>query len=368
MRKKHEKKNKSRKQEQVKNQQKRLLKETDVAQIEKNQDMLTDDVDKEQRRNTRLGAIIAIVAIIGTACAFLFKMTINTLNVWSEQGLIYWYLQVLFLSALSISVIIFIDIVMYVISDLKRHNITNENYKQFDQISDNKYEYLLTEFKIYILMLFGVYSLSIPLATIYAEREQRWSGMIASVFCLIFGIVFLVIWIKGKSKEDIKKVLITIIKKSGKLLIIGLMCFILGLAFITNTKATVKVKCNSNGIVEISNTSAESYSGLDIVICNMKDEKILEKSVERKEVLFAKEDKYVSNEVAGEKVAEGILLKDEWLHWKYIFDLNEKMEEPGKYYISVTVHQKGKSVLLLNSFLLKGKEYTFAQDNMEKEY
>ena len=106
MGKKRKKKNKSRKQRKVENQQKRLLKETDVAQIEKHQEMLTDDVDKEQRRNTRLGAIIAIVAIIGTACAFLFKMTINTLNVWSEQGLIYWYLKVLFLSALSISVII----------------------------------------------------------------------------------------------------------------------------------------------------------------------------------------------------------------------------------------------------------------------
>ena len=58
----------------------------------------------------RQTAIIAIVAVIGTLCAFLFKMTISSLNVWSEQGVMYWYLQALFSFALSTSVIIFIDI------------------------------------------------------------------------------------------------------------------------------------------------------------------------------------------------------------------------------------------------------------------
>ena len=142
----HKKKNKKHKQEQ----QKIVLEKNGVEQIEEHQEMLTDDVDREQRRNTRLGAIIAIVAIVGTACAFLFKMTVSTLNVWSEHGVTYWYLKGLFLSALSISVIIFIDIVIYVISDLKRHDISNENYKQYDQISDEKYKYLLTEFKTII--------------------------------------------------------------------------------------------------------------------------------------------------------------------------------------------------------------------------
>lgn len=80
---------------------------------------MVDAAEKEQRRTTRLGAIIAIVAVIGTLCAFLFKMTISSLNVWSEQGVMYWYLQALFSFALSTSVIIFIDIVLYVISDLK---------------------------------------------------------------------------------------------------------------------------------------------------------------------------------------------------------------------------------------------------------
>ena len=87
------------------------MKKTEIhkMQVENQQAILVDAAEKEQRRTTRLGAIIAIVAVIGTICAFLFKMTISSLNVWSERGVIYWYLQALFSFALSTSVIIFID-------------------------------------------------------------------------------------------------------------------------------------------------------------------------------------------------------------------------------------------------------------------
>lgn len=146
--KKHKKKNKNMKKReiqkmQVENQQEVLGADVDKNQVENQQEILVDAAEKEQRRTTRLGAIIAIVAVIGTLCAFLFKMTISSLNVWSEQGVMYWYLQALFSFALSTSVIIFIDIVLYVISDLKRYNTLDQNYKQYDQESDNRYMYLL---------------------------------------------------------------------------------------------------------------------------------------------------------------------------------------------------------------------------------
>lgn len=113
--KKHKKKNKNMKKReiqkmQVENQQEVLGADVDKNQVENQQEILVDAAEKEQRRTTRLGAIIAIVAVIGTLCAFLFKMTISSLNVWSEQGVMYWYLQALFSFALSTSVIIFIDI------------------------------------------------------------------------------------------------------------------------------------------------------------------------------------------------------------------------------------------------------------------
>ena len=91
-------------------------------------------------------------------------------------------------------------------------------------------------------------------------------------------------------------------------------------------------------------------------------------TVEKEKLLFAREDKYVNNEVEGEKVAEGILINSECLHWKYMFDLKEVINESGVYCVSITVHQDGKSAFLINSLSVENKEYIFAKDSMEKDY
>lgn len=200
--KKHKKKNKKMKKREI-----------HKMQVENQQEILVDAAEKEQRRTTRLGAIIAIVAVIGTICAFLFKMTISSLNVWSERGVIYWYLQALFSFALSTSVIIFIDIVLYVISDLKRYNMLDQNYKQYDQESDNRYMYLLSDFRIYTIMIIFVFILYIPLSAIYGEESQKWSGILVSCLCAVVGIVLVVQWVKLKSKEEIKRIFLKVGKK-----------------------------------------------------------------------------------------------------------------------------------------------------------
>lgn len=371
--KKHKKKNKNMKKReiqkmQVENQQEVLGADVDKNQVENQQEILVDAAEKEQRRTTRLGAIIAIVAVIGTLCAFLFKMTISSLNVWSEQGVMYWYLQVLFSFALSTSVIIFIDIVLYVISDLKRYNTLDQNYKQYDQESDNRYMYLLSDFRIYTIMIIFVFILSIPLSAIYGEESQKWSGILVSCLCAVVGIVLVVQWVKHKSKEEIKRILLKVGGKIAEWMFVALLCFTISAIFIVNNKATISVSYNADGIVEICNTSAENYNGLDIEIWNMDGEKIYTESVEKEKLLFAREDKYVNNEVEGEKVAEGILINSECLHWKYMFDLKEVINEAGEYCVSITVHQDGKSAFLINSLSVENKEYIFAKDSMEKDY
>ena len=299
---------------------------------------------------------------------FLFKMTISSLNVWSERGVIYWYLQALFSFALSTSVIIFIDIVLYVISDLKRYNMLDQNYKQYDQESDNRYMYLLSDFRIYTIMIIFVFILSIPLSAIYGEESQKWSGILVSCLCAVVVIVLAVQWIKHKSKEEIKRILLKVGGKIAEWMFVVLLCFTISAIFVVNNKATISVSYNADGIVEICNTSAESYNGLDIEIWNMDGEKIYTESVEKEKLLFAREDKYVNNEVDGEKVAEGILINSECLHWKYMFDLKKVINESGEYCVSITVHQDGKSAFLINSLSVENKEYIFAKDSMEKDY
>lgn len=228
--------------------------------------------------------------------------------------------------------------------------------------------YLLSDFRIYTIMIIFVFILSIPLSAIYGEESQKWSGILVSCLCAVVGIVLVVQWVKHKSKEEIKRILLKVGGKIAKWMFVVLLCFTISAIFIVNNKATISVSYNADGIVEICNTSAENYNGLDIEIWNMDGEKIYTESVEKEKLLFAREDKYVNNEVEGEKVAEGILINSECLHWKYMFDLKEVINESGVYCVSITVHQDGKSAFLINSLSVENKEYIFAKDSMEKDY
>ncbi len=354
---------------QQRNQQKLLSTDGDKEQVKETKEILVDAADKEQRRTTRLGATIAIVAVIGTICAFLFKMTISSLNVWAERGrVIYWYLQILFTFALSTSVIIFSDIVKYVISDLKRYNVLDQNYKQYDQESDNRYMCLISDFRTYTIMIFFIFILSVPLSVIYEKESQNWNEILPSVLCT-FGVVALAVqWVIQKGKEEFKRIFPKAVGKIIKLILVALFCFAISAIFIVNNKAKISVSYNTDGIVEIGNTSAENYNGLDIEILNIDGKIIYTESVEKGKLLFALEDKYINNEIDDEKVKEGILINNEYLHWKYMFDLKKVINKPGKYYISITVYQDGKSAFLINSLSVENKEYVFAKDNMEKEY
>ena len=77
------------------------------VQVENQQEILVDSTEKEQRRTTRLGAIVAIVAVIGTLCVFLFKMSMAALNVWSEQGNVLVFASTFFIRIINISYYIY---------------------------------------------------------------------------------------------------------------------------------------------------------------------------------------------------------------------------------------------------------------------
>lgn len=177
------------------------------------QEFLQHDGDKEQRRATRLGAIIAIIVALGTICTFIFKMTIHVLNVWPEQGMVYWYFQVLFLAASSTIIIIIYDIVWYVIYDLKRYNVLDQDYKDYDKESDMRYMYLLIDFRIYTIILLAIFSLSIFLLAIYGEDSQRDCAILVFCLLIISALTLIILWIKDKSKETIKSNLLNVLKK-----------------------------------------------------------------------------------------------------------------------------------------------------------
>lgn len=272
-------------------------------------------------------------------------------------------MQALFLLALSISIIIFCDVVFYVISDLKRYDIEDLDYKQYDSLSDIRYKHLIRDFNLYVVLLLIAFALFIPLSIFYSNEKQRWN----SISCLIvFGVIF--IWLKNHSKKINWKTLANVGERIVLLAVVGLLCWVMFLIIIANTKDIIKVDYNADGTVVICSSSLENYNGLDIIVCNMSNEIIYKKSVRRDELLLAREDKYVYDEVDGKKEVEGIIINNERFHWKYILDLKEIVNESEKYCLSIEVYQDGKKAKLVNSFLLDDKSYLFVKDNMEKEY
>lgn len=337
-------------------------------------DTLEDEADNEERRKTRLTAVIALIASVWAMMKAVYKLMLATVNVWPIKGIFFQYLQVLLVLLVSIIAIIIDDIISFLYVDLQRYNNKDPNHKKYDERSDDKYDCMISDFRLYIWIFLAVYFLAIPLSALYNTGFQRYCIIFVSFVLLVMGIVYLVtrLW---KRKKDIKEV----IKKNGESIIIktvkiikglifGLILYIVALNHITNIEAIIKISYNIDGMVEIYNASVEGYNKLDIVILDDDNNLIYKKSVDEEEVLLVNEDKYISTEVNGTKIDEGILVSDERIYWKYLFDLNTVVHESGKYSVEIFVNKDGAENSLPNRFEMKDKEYIYTRDYIEEKY
>ena len=161
--------------------------------------------------------------------------------------------------------------------------------------------------------------------------------------------------------ENIRK---TIGWKFLELVGVTILCYCFGRAVVTSSNImTINIDYNQTGTVVINNASNMNYEGLVIEIHNAYDEEIYYELVEKEKLLVAQEGKHIKD-----IVGEASLVNDEKLYWKYILDLEQVIDESGKYNIVVIVNQKEKNVVLENDFVKEGKEYIFAKDNMKKNY
>lgn len=331
-------------------------------------DVQKDELDKEQRRATRLGAIIAIVAIIGTLCTFMVKVTLGLINVWPQKGMLYWYLMALFLCALSTIIIILFDIIRYILCDLKRYDVLDSNCKLYDDVSDKSYSYISKEFKTYAIMISCAFFTLIPLEAVYVEKSQRERCIVVSTICLCIGIMMTVIWLKTSSKEERKKTFMTILNCLGKWFVCSIICYCILVIYIDNKQSIIEIDYGANGNISIYNSSANEYNGLEIQVYDRNSENIYTECVDKDNLLFAREEHYISAEVDGEKVLEGALIASEILHWTYIFDLKEIINESGKFAVNIIVYQDNETIELINYTIVESGEFTFAQRKLKKKY
>ena len=325
--------------------------------------------DKERRRNTRLGAVIAIVALTGALCSFLLGFARNAFNI-MQGGMIYWYAKILSSLVMSVVFLIFIYIACYRANDLKRHDVEDGNYNRYDTISDQSYSRLLNTFKIYVISLVFVFVLVVPLLIHQldwdGETSTKWTAIF---FCFIGALALIeqiVLWFKNKNKDEIFHSIKNIVVQLVQLVVAAALFFIFGTFSALNNTAVIQVDYNTDGAIVIGHTSSENYHGLDIQIYNFDEEIVYSESVDKNKLLFAHENKYVYED-KGKKKKEGMFLNSEYIHWRYLFDLKEHVDN-GDYFVYITVYNGDRRAELVNSFILKDGKCFFAKDSMEKNY
>ncbi len=258
---------------------------------------------------------------------------------------------------------VLIEIVAFILNDLKRYDLFNYDFKKYDKISDEKYSLIIHDFKIYSLFMICASALIIPLNIPYSENLQRISSIIVSVLFFVYCVFLLY----QKRKNITRIVLCEFGRKIFRWLFTACICFLISLSLIGNNNATIDVKFSTNGFIEITNSSSYSFEKLKIEVYD-EEKMIAEKEIEEKALLFAKENKYINSEVKNSTIAEGASLKDEILHWKSEINLTDMVEKDGQYAIVIISTQKGKKVILSNMFNVESGIFKFAKNRLMKSY
>lgn len=323
--------------------------------------------DKKERRDTRQGTIISIIAILGTICTVLFKYTKSVLSVWPISGWIYYvFMWSLFIVPLSAALLIFKDIIIYVIYDLKRYNVQDSEYEQYDKESDKKYYLLITNFRIVIVICVTFFMYFIVLLSIEKYLSQKLLSIVI-LTSIMAAIVYILNWIKRKKIE--KENVLKVVKTLGAIVLTTVLVLYCAFFLSINRNAQADVQFASNGTISISNAIDEQFGEIKITVYDSNNTIFLEKDVQVDDVLGAKEAKIhnISDE-SGEEIGYGQGIKDEMLYWFYQYDLKDLSLSKGKYCVEIEILQDGKSVELINMFSVEKKEYLFAKSAISKKY
>lgn len=300
----------------------------------------------------------------------LYKATRNIMNIWPESGHIYYiYMWVLFIATFGASIMIFSELVWFVIGDLKRYNVLDENFTQYDIISDKRYLQLVTDFKLLMIGLFFLIILIIPVSIFLVKDLVKYLYLVIMIFLCGIGIFILILELKKKKTSF--NIIKTIIIRIGLWVFICFLTFTFVIVTIITKTALLDVKYNKNGKIIISNESDETFVSLKVQIYDVldSDNAIIKKDISKADLLFAKETKRLSTKnEGGYEIGTAQLLNGEKLYWNYEYNLDEIKLDPGQYIVIIIVQQDNRSVEIRNMFEINNNTYTYGTDFIEKEY
>lgn len=325
------------------------------------------ECDRRNRRDNRLGTVIAIIAILGTVCNFLFQCAKSAVSSWPESGYLYSVaLYSVYFVPLSAIVLICYDIICYVIKDLNRYDVQNKSYMKYDKESDQRYSFMVKDFKIMLGVLFAELIITALIISYYQKSINGLMCFIVVILCLIISIIY---FVKYHIYKNIKWIEVkAVMKRIGIFLLVTLCIFYFVISFVINKGAKVDIKFDEEGGITIENSIDEKFDTASVYV-NLNNKKIANKHISVKDLLVANEtcgQSFYNN--SGEEIEKTLNIPEEMNYWKYRYSMAELNLSNGTYNVVILIKQKSKSVRIENMFEVEDGKYIFCKNSMSKRY
>ena len=334
--------------------------------------------DEEQRRSTRLGALLIIVAAVWAICNFSWKLLEKTFSV-VPQGILFWWLAIGFSIVVAVALFILFYIICFIATDLQRYNLKNHDYKSYDEKSDNRFKSLVDNTIIYLQILCFYMASSLIIEAICSDGRDKLEYIVIIILFSIMFLVLLYMYRKEMTKDKVWKAL----KKYGcKFIILAFvssLCLVSVINIVYPKTATINVLFESDGKIVLQNSSGEFKYNIEIEIGSVegvvykKNIELLNEDIPN--LLRSREEVYgidANNKDKIEKNDNGVIHGKEQLYWKYFFDLNndmdKKLDEGRMYHIVITVGRDKKSYEVANQFYKENDQYVFCTEEITNTY
>lgn len=329
------------------------------------------DLDLDHRRTSRTGTIISIFAVLCTVFGILWKFTIKSYTIIPQFKLTYYWVTIGFLLAVSIAVVIIKDIILFIVADLQRYNLRKQNYKEFDEKSDDLFNALVDDFVSYLKVILTYMLSLIIMDAILCDDKSRWIYIVIIIEILVCMLVIIWFFREKITKEKITAAVKKYLKKIGVLLVFMLFCFEIAVIIAFQKQATINCTFGTNGEIELCNSSGIFNYGLNIEIYD-EESRVYEKNIKIQDkdipnLLRSREEVYKEN--IGEKNNRGYIWDKELLNWKYVLDLKDlNIDDEKVYYIEITVNYDGNYYEIKNEFYKNSNTYLFCTEKSTKTY
>lgn len=323
--------------------------------------------DNEQRRMTRLGAVLAIVAVVGTICTVIFRLCINMLSMWAIEGVVYRCLQIAIFATFSIIIILFYRLIIFIIYDLMRYNVSDENCRKYDIRSDESYHLFVCDCRVYLSLLTAMLMIIIIFFGLNGDKPDQVIGISLAIIFLAF-VVGAIYWSVKKLRKKIPLYIREVVPKVGIWILVGCVSFCIALVVLVDHKGEIRIEFESNGDVDICNSSSIDPDNIIVTIYDENDNVICDRYITCEDMIYAIERVDIYEERDGVKVTDVMMINTEQQHWRYWFNLSDIAKKRGKYRIFIQIEVGRKLVKVENYIIKELNGFRYTVSNITKTY